>query len=75
MRTLPRYFLTGLLVLVPTWATFLILAALVSAVSRVTIWLLIVNDIGRPLCTLTFMSMSVTRRPNEDALLTGMSVP
>jgi uncharacterized membrane protein len=34
MRTIPRYFLTGLLVLVPTWATFLILAALVSAVNR-----------------------------------------
>ncbi|HEX6949991.1 MAG TPA: DUF502 domain-containing protein [Nitrospira sp.] len=34
MRTVPRYFLTGLLVLVPTWATFLILAALVSAVNR-----------------------------------------
>ena len=34
MRTLSRYFLTGLLVLVPTWATFLILSALVSAVNR-----------------------------------------
>ncbi len=34
MRTLSRYFLTGLLVLVPTWATFLILSALFSAVNR-----------------------------------------
>lgn len=34
MKTLSRYFLTGLLVLVPTWATFLILAALLSAVNR-----------------------------------------
>jgi uncharacterized membrane protein len=34
MRTLSRYFLTGLLVLVPTWATFLILSALLSAVNR-----------------------------------------
>jgi uncharacterized membrane protein len=34
MRRLSRYFLTGLLVLVPTWATFLILSALVSAVNR-----------------------------------------
>ena len=34
MRTLSRYFFTGLLVLLPTWATFLILAALVSAVNR-----------------------------------------
>ncbi|HEX5549527.1 MAG TPA: DUF502 domain-containing protein [Nitrospira sp.] len=35
MRTLSRYFLTGLLVLLPTWATFLILSALLSAVNRV----------------------------------------
>ena len=34
MRTLSRYFLTGLLVLLPTWATFLILSALLSAVNR-----------------------------------------
>jgi uncharacterized membrane protein len=34
MRRLSRYFLTGLLVLVPTWATFLILSALVSAVNH-----------------------------------------
>ncbi len=34
MRTLSRYFLTGLLVLVPTWATFLILSALLTAVNR-----------------------------------------
>ena len=34
MRTLSRYFLTGLLVLVPTWATFLILSALLAAVNR-----------------------------------------
>ena len=34
MRTLSRYFLTGLLVLLPTWATFLILSALLSAVDR-----------------------------------------
>ncbi len=34
MRTLSRYFLTGLLILVPTWATFLILSALLSAVDR-----------------------------------------
>jgi uncharacterized membrane protein len=34
MRTLSRYFLTGLLVLVPTWATFLILSGLLSAVNR-----------------------------------------
>ena len=34
MRTIPRYFLTGLLVLLPTWATFLILSALLSAVTR-----------------------------------------
>jgi uncharacterized membrane protein len=34
MRTLSRYVLTGLLVLVPTWATFLILSALLSAVNR-----------------------------------------
>jgi uncharacterized membrane protein len=34
MRTLSRYFLTGLLVLLPTWATFLILSALFSAVNR-----------------------------------------
>ena len=34
MRSLSRYFLTGLLVLVPTWATFLILSALVSAVNH-----------------------------------------
>ena len=33
MRTLSRYFLTGLLVLLPTWATFLILSALLSAVN------------------------------------------
>jgi len=34
MRTLSRYFLTGLLVLLPTWATFLILSALLSAVNH-----------------------------------------
>ena len=34
MRTLSRYFFTGLLILVPTWATFLILSALLSAVDR-----------------------------------------
>jgi uncharacterized membrane protein len=34
MRTLSRYFLTGLLVLLPTWATFLILSALLTAVNR-----------------------------------------
>ncbi len=34
MRTVSRYFLTGLLVLLPTWATFLILSALLSAVNR-----------------------------------------
>ena len=34
MRILSRYFLTGLLVLLPTWATFLILSALLSAVNR-----------------------------------------
>jgi uncharacterized membrane protein len=34
MRTLSRCFLTGLLVLVPTWATFLILSALMSAVNH-----------------------------------------
>ena len=34
METLSRYFLTGLLVLVPTWATFLILSGLLSAVYR-----------------------------------------
>jgi len=34
MRTLSRYSLTGLLVLLPTWATFLILSALLSAVNR-----------------------------------------
>jgi uncharacterized membrane protein len=34
MRTLSRYFLTGLLVLVPTWATFLILSALLTALNR-----------------------------------------
>ena len=34
MRTLSRYFLTGLLVLLPTWATFLILSTLLSAVNR-----------------------------------------
>ena len=34
MRTLSRCFLTGLLVLLPTWATFLILSALVSAVNH-----------------------------------------
>ena len=34
MRTLSRYFLTGLLVLVPTWATFLILSALLAAVNH-----------------------------------------
>ena len=34
MRTLSRYFFTGLLILVPTWATFLILSALLSAVNR-----------------------------------------
>jgi uncharacterized membrane protein len=34
MRTLSRYFLTGLLVLLPTWATFLILSALLTAVKR-----------------------------------------
>ena len=34
MKTLSRYFLTGLLVLVPTWATFLILSGLLSAVYR-----------------------------------------
>jgi uncharacterized membrane protein len=34
MRTLSRYFLTGLLVLLPTWATCLILSALLSAVNR-----------------------------------------
>ena len=34
MGTLSRYFLTGLLVLLPTWATFLILSALLSAVNR-----------------------------------------
>ena len=34
MRTLSRYFLTGLLVLLPTWATFLILSALWTAVNR-----------------------------------------
>ena len=34
MRTLSRYFLTGLLVLLPTWATFLIQSALLSAVNR-----------------------------------------
>jgi uncharacterized membrane protein len=35
MKTLSRYFLTGLLVLLPTWATFLILSALLSALNRV----------------------------------------
>lgn len=34
MRSLSRYFLTGLLVLLPTWATFLILSALLTAVNR-----------------------------------------
>jgi uncharacterized membrane protein len=34
MKTVSRYFLTGLLVLVPTWATFLILSALLSAVNH-----------------------------------------
>jgi uncharacterized membrane protein len=34
MKALSRYFLTGLLVLLPTWATFLILSALLSAVNR-----------------------------------------
>src|SRR5687767_2053127 len=34
MRTLSRYFFTGLLILVPTWATFLILSALLAAVNR-----------------------------------------
>ncbi|HTL63223.1 MAG TPA: DUF502 domain-containing protein [Nitrospira sp.] len=34
MRTLSRYLLTGLLVLLPTWATVLILSALLSAVNR-----------------------------------------
>ena len=34
MKTLSRYFLTGLLVLLPTWATFLIMSALLSAVNR-----------------------------------------
>jgi uncharacterized membrane protein len=34
MRTLSRYFLTGLLILLPAWATFLILSALLSAVHR-----------------------------------------
>ena len=34
MRTLSRYFLSGRLVLLPTWATFLILSALLSAVNR-----------------------------------------
>jgi uncharacterized membrane protein len=34
MRTLSRCFLTGLLVLVPTWATFLILSALLAAVNH-----------------------------------------
>jgi uncharacterized membrane protein len=34
MRSFSRYFLTGLLVLLPTWATFLILSALVTAVNR-----------------------------------------
>ena len=35
MRTLSRYFFTGLLILLPTWATYLILAALLSAVDRI----------------------------------------
>jgi uncharacterized membrane protein len=34
MGTLSRHFFTGLLILVPTWATFLILSALLSAVDR-----------------------------------------
>jgi uncharacterized membrane protein len=34
MRSFSRYFLTGLLVLLPTWATFLILSALLTAVNR-----------------------------------------
>jgi uncharacterized membrane protein len=40
MRTLSRYFFTGLLILVPTWATFLILSALLSAVDRMIATLL-----------------------------------
>lgn len=40
MRILSRYFFTGLLILVPTWATFLILSALVSAVDRLIATLL-----------------------------------
>lgn len=40
MRTLSRYFFTGLLILVPTWATFLILSALWSAVDRMIATLL-----------------------------------
>jgi len=34
MRTLWRYFLAGLLILVPAWATLLILSALLSTVTR-----------------------------------------
>ena len=34
MKTLWRYSLTGLLILLPAWATFLILSALLSAVNR-----------------------------------------
>ena len=40
MRILSRYFFTGLLILVPTWATFLILSALLSAVDRLIATLL-----------------------------------
>jgi uncharacterized membrane protein len=35
VRTLWRYCLTGLLILIPAWATFLILSALLSTVNRV----------------------------------------
>lgn len=35
MKTLWRYFLAGLFILVPAWATFLILTALLSAVNQV----------------------------------------
>lgn len=41
MTTLWRYTLAGLLVLVPAWATFLILAALLSTVNRIVADLLI----------------------------------
>lgn len=40
MRILSRYFFTGLLILVPTWATFLILSALLSAVDHLIATLL-----------------------------------